>query len=63
MRERAGRIMATFKIDTSQGSGTEVTLSVPGDIIYRRTKSGGAKWPAIESLLKKRGLTPKSADS
>lgn len=54
MRERAERIMATLKIDTSLGSGTEITLTVPGDIIYR--KSGGPKRPAIESLLKKLGL-------
>jgi signal transduction histidine kinase/ligand-binding sensor domain-containing protein len=63
MRERARRITAAFEIDTSQGSGTEITLIVPGGIIYCRTKSGVAKWPAIESLLKKVGLTSRSADS
>jgi signal transduction histidine kinase len=63
MRERAGRIMATLKIDTSQGLGTEITLVVLGDIIYRRSKPGGTKRPAIKSLLRKLGLSSRSSDS
>jgi signal transduction histidine kinase/ligand-binding sensor domain-containing protein len=36
MRERAARIMGKFSVVSSGGSGTEITLSVPGGIIYRR---------------------------
>jgi signal transduction histidine kinase/ligand-binding sensor domain-containing protein len=36
MRERAARIMGKFSVVSSVGSGTEITLSVPGGIIYRR---------------------------
>jgi ligand-binding sensor domain-containing protein/signal transduction histidine kinase len=35
MRERAARIMGKFSIESSAGSGTVVTLTVPGGIIYR----------------------------
>jgi signal transduction histidine kinase len=35
MRERAERIMGKFSVDSSAGSGTEITLIVPGGIIYR----------------------------
>jgi signal transduction histidine kinase/ligand-binding sensor domain-containing protein len=35
MRERAVRIMGKFSIESSAGSGTVVTLTVPGGIIYR----------------------------
>ena len=35
MRERALRIMGKFSIESSAGSGTTVTLTVPGGIIYR----------------------------
>jgi signal transduction histidine kinase len=63
MRERARRIMAKFTVNTSPGSGTEITLVVPGSIIYRTTNSRGRKWPAIESLLKRMGLRSNSTDS
>jgi hypothetical protein len=63
MRERVRRIMAKFTIDTSPGSGTEITLVVPGGIIYRRTNSSGRKWAAIESLLKRMGLKSDSPGS
>lgn len=63
MRERARRIMAKFTINTSPGSGTEITLIVPGSIIYRTRDPLGRKWPAIESLLKRMGLRSNSADS
>lgn len=63
MRERAHRIMAKFTINTSPGAGTEITLVVPGSIIYRTTDSRGRKWPAIESLLRRMGLGSNSADS
>src|SRR5882757_6740837 len=35
MRERAARIMGKFSVESSTGSGTGVTLTVPGGIIYR----------------------------
>ena len=63
MRERARRIMAKFTINNSPGSGSEITLVVPGSIIYRTTNSRGRKWPAIESLLKRMGLRSNSTDS
>jgi signal transduction histidine kinase/ligand-binding sensor domain-containing protein len=63
MRERARGIMAKFTLNTSPVSGSEITLVVPGSIIYRTTNSRGRKWPAIESLLKRMGLRSNSADS
>jgi signal transduction histidine kinase len=36
MRERAARIMAKFSIESTTGSGTAITLTVPGGIIYRK---------------------------
>ena len=63
MRERAGRIMAKLTVETSEGSGTEINLVVPGSIIYRTTDSRGRKSPAIESLLERMGLRSNSADS
>jgi signal transduction histidine kinase len=35
MRERAARIMGKFSVESSAGSGTVITLTVPGGIIYR----------------------------
>jgi signal transduction histidine kinase len=35
MRERAVRIMGKFSVESSVGSGTVITLTVPGRIIYR----------------------------
>jgi signal transduction histidine kinase/ligand-binding sensor domain-containing protein len=35
MRERAARIMGKFSVESSGGSGTVITLTVPGGIIYR----------------------------
>jgi signal transduction histidine kinase/ligand-binding sensor domain-containing protein len=35
MRERASRIMGKFSLESSRGSGTVITLTVPGGIIYR----------------------------
>jgi signal transduction histidine kinase/ligand-binding sensor domain-containing protein len=35
MRERAARIMGRFLVESSAGSGTVITLTVPGGIIYR----------------------------
>lgn len=38
MRERAARIMGKFSVESFPGSGTVVTLTVPGGIIYRTVK-------------------------
>jgi signal transduction histidine kinase/ligand-binding sensor domain-containing protein len=35
MRERAARIIGKFSVESSAGSGTVITLTVPGGIIYR----------------------------
>jgi signal transduction histidine kinase/ligand-binding sensor domain-containing protein len=39
MRERAARIMGKFSVESSAGSGTVITLIVPGGIIYRRANT------------------------
>jgi signal transduction histidine kinase/ligand-binding sensor domain-containing protein len=39
MRERAQRIVGKLTVTSSPGSGTEVKLTVPGKIIYRKTTS------------------------
>ena len=40
MRERAGRIGAKLAVVSSPGSGTEITLVVPGHVIFRRQAAG-----------------------
>jgi ligand-binding sensor domain-containing protein len=35
MRERAARIIGKFSVESSAGSGTVITLTVPGGVIYR----------------------------
>jgi len=40
MRERAARIVGKFSVESSAGSGTLVTLTVPGGIIYQNGKYG-----------------------
>jgi signal transduction histidine kinase len=35
MRERAARIMGKFSVESTADSGTTITLTVPGGIIYR----------------------------
>jgi len=39
MRERTARIMGEFSVESSADSGTVVTLTVPGGIIYRTVKT------------------------
>jgi len=39
MRERAERIMGKFSVESTAGSGTVITLAVPGGIIYRTLKA------------------------
>jgi signal transduction histidine kinase/ligand-binding sensor domain-containing protein len=62
MRERAGRIMARLTVEASTPSGTEITLVVPGDIIYRGALTRRRKLLAIKALLKRLGLRSGSSD-
>jgi len=39
LRERTARIMGEFSVESSADSGTVVTLTVPGGIIYRTVKT------------------------
>jgi hypothetical protein len=39
MRERAARIVGKFSVESFAGSGTVITLTVPGGIIYRTVKT------------------------
>jgi signal transduction histidine kinase/ligand-binding sensor domain-containing protein len=39
MRERTARILGKFIVESSAGSGTVITLTVPGGIIYRTMKT------------------------
>jgi signal transduction histidine kinase len=39
MRERAARILGKFSLESSVGTGTEITLIVPGGIVYRAAKA------------------------
>ena len=43
MRERAVRINATLTLVSSASSGTEITLIVPGGIIFRKSKEARTK--------------------
>jgi signal transduction histidine kinase/ligand-binding sensor domain-containing protein len=49
MRERAARIAGTLSVTSSARSGTEVKLTVPGKIIYRKTTSDSHRPAAKES--------------
>ncbi len=49
MRERAARIGGTLTLGSSSGSGTEIKLIVPGDIIFRKTA------PVQQTLLTRIG--------
>ena len=43
MRERASRIRGVLEVRSSPGSGTEVTLEVPGRFLYRKTERPGVR--------------------
>jgi signal transduction histidine kinase len=62
MRERALRIMSRLAIETSRASGTEIKLTVPGNIIYRRATFRDGKLRTIKFLLERIGLRPKPRD-
>ena len=40
MRERAARIGATLTVESSAGSGTEITLIVPGRVVFHEQAGG-----------------------
>jgi len=55
MRERAARIGGKFTIVSSADSGTEITIVVPGGIVYR--KAGGTPFAKIKAILRRMGRT------
>jgi signal transduction histidine kinase/ligand-binding sensor domain-containing protein len=55
MRERAVRIGATLTIVSSANTGTELTLLVPGDIVFRKT--GTTPFKKIQALFNRIGQT------
>jgi signal transduction histidine kinase/streptogramin lyase len=44
MRERAARIGGRLSLVSSPNSGTEVTVVVPGSVVYRRASDAPSKW-------------------
>ena len=50
MRERAARIMGKFSVESSAGSGTVITLTVPGGIIYRTVNIAAPAGPRLSSV-------------
>jgi signal transduction histidine kinase len=55
MRERACRIGAKLTLDSSAASGTEVTLLVPGGIIFRN--KGAARFAPLRAVLNRLSRT------
>ena len=53
MRERAARIGGKFTMVSSADSGTEITIVVPGGIVYR--KAGGTPFAKIKAILRRMG--------
>jgi signal transduction histidine kinase len=49
MRERAARIGARLSLVSSANSGTQVTLVVPGSVVYRGAGTAPSKW--IKAIL------------
>lgn len=50
MRERANRIGGRFTIVSTPTSGTEITLVVPGRLVFQ--SAGASPWERIKSLIK-----------
>ena len=44
MRERAARIGGRLSLVSSANSGTEVTVVVPGSVVYRRASAAQSNW-------------------
>jgi signal transduction histidine kinase/ligand-binding sensor domain-containing protein len=55
MRERAGRIGAKLTLDSSATSGTEVTLIVPGVVVFRN--EGVTRFAPLRAVLRRMGRT------
>ena len=51
MRERAGRIRAKLTLDSSATSGTEVTLVIPGDIVF--CNAGTTRFAPLRAVLRR----------
>jgi signal transduction histidine kinase/ligand-binding sensor domain-containing protein len=57
MRERASRIGGELTIVSSAGSGTEVTIVVPGRVAFKRPRNGALK--RLQTILRGRGRKPR----
>ena len=55
MRERAERIGAKLSLVSSYATGTEITIVVPGSIVFRKLKTPQSV--SIRSILKKMNST------
>src|SRR5262249_22658536 len=51
MRERATRIGAKFTLVNSATGGTEITLSVPGGVVFRRTNE--TRFERIKAIFRR----------
>lgn len=60
MQERAARIGAKLTFISSPASGTEITLVVPGKIIFRNARR--TRFGVINHVLRKLGIKPRKAD-
>ncbi len=59
MRERAERIGSKFTLNSAPNSGTEMTLIVPGSVIYR--KPGTARIARLKLFFGRRDITDESS--
>ena len=46
MKETASRVGAEFSLATSAASGTQITLRIPGGLIFKQTEPVMIKWLA-----------------
>ncbi len=58
MRERAERIGSKFTLNSTPNSGTEMTLIVPGSVIYRKPSTG--RFARLKFFLGRRNFTDES---
>jgi signal transduction histidine kinase len=56
MRERAARIGGKLTLVSSVNSGTEITVVVPGDIVFQ--KRSASPFEKLKALLRRMGRTP-----
>ena len=62
MKERSARIRARITITSTLNSGTQVTLVVPGDVVYRREIRTFLRALRAVKLWRNYGLTRESKD-